>query len=215
MTPTCEQPAGFIAAGYGALFTLGFAGSLHCVGMCAPLSCLMGGSKGQGLGLYHLARLVSYALLGALLWKLGAPLRLSLSWPWLLALLSLPLAWYALKGSIALPQSLARLHLQAAAALKGVPPWQRSLGLGLLTPLLPCGLLYAAAGFSLSAPDALTASLWMLSFALGTLPLLALSQGGYRLALRLNNPVVIPFLRRAFAGVAALAVLLFALRGHG
>ncbi len=51
-------------------FTLGFAGSLHCVGMCGPLSLalpthhLQPVSKLIALFVYQLGRIITYATLG-------------------------------------------------------------------------------------------------------------------------------------------------------
>ena len=51
-------------------FTLGFAGSLHCVGMCGPLSLalptwhLRGPAKFLSLLLYQFGRIITYSMLG-------------------------------------------------------------------------------------------------------------------------------------------------------
>ena len=59
-----------------ALFLLGFLGSGHCVGMCGPLILAFpartGGLPGQLA--YHLGRVTTYTLVGALLGGLGAGL---------------------------------------------------------------------------------------------------------------------------------------------
>jgi sulfite exporter TauE/SafE len=210
MSAVCGQPEGFVAAGFGALFTLGLAGSVHCLGMCGPLSCLATGTGKQGLTAYHLARLASYAGLGALLYILGAPLRLSLSWPWLLALLSLPLLAYALAPWLRAPAFLGRLFVAGQLRVQKLPLAWRGWGLGLLTPLLPCGLLYAAAGYSLAAPNAATASAWMGAFAAGTLPILLAGQLGWRLGGRISRPDLLFKLRRATAFFLALALVAIA-----
>ena len=68
-----------------AAFLAGIVTSVHCVGMCGPLSCSWAisksGSQGessflQSTALYHGGRLVSYGLAGALAGALGImPLR--------------------------------------------------------------------------------------------------------------------------------------------
>jgi sulfite exporter TauE/SafE len=136
---------------------------------------------------------------------LGIPLRLSLDWRLLLPLLCLPLLAYALWGGFEPPAFLGRWHRSAYARLSGLSPLLRGAGLGLLTPLLPCGLLYAAAGFSLGASSAGVAALWMLSFAAGTLPLLALSQSGFKLAQ--GRPGLSGGIRRGAAALAALSLI--------
>ncbi len=165
-------------AGAGALFAFGMGGSLHCAGMCGPLACLAGGASARALLTYHAARLASYAGVGALLFAAGAPLQRSLNSPWAGLLLALPLLLFALRPGEP-PAWLGRLHGRLARVALPWSPWRRSLALGALTPLLPCGLFWAAASASALAPNAQTASAWMLAFAAGTLPLLALSQGGW------------------------------------
>jgi sulfite exporter TauE/SafE len=203
--------AAFTALGLGGLFSLGLLGSLHCLAMCGPLSCLAGGGRARNLIPYHLARLASYAALGFLLYSLGKPLRLSLPFPLLLSLLSLPLLAYALLPSFDPPPFLAALHAKGYALARRFPPLARSLALGLLTPLLPCGLLYAAASASLAAPSAALAAAWMLAFAAGTFPLLVAGQFGWRLGELVASPRALNLLQRGGAGLAGLSTLAFAL----
>src|SRR5262249_5366928 len=56
-------------------------------------------------------------------------------------------------------------------------PLQRGAALGLMTPLLPCGLLWAACAAAAIAGSAGDGALVMAAFALGGLPLLVLVQG--------------------------------------
>jgi sulfite exporter TauE/SafE len=217
---SCEASSGFLAAGFGSLFGLGFFGSMHCLGMCGPLSCLAASRGGEApglpaLGLYHAGRAAAYALLGGALWGLAAPLRLSLPWPVLAWLAALPLLAYAYGVSWEAPAGLARRlaawHAKALGFFGRFSATARALGLGLLTPLLPCGLLYAATSLSLSAPSRATAAAWMAAFALGTLPALALGQAGFARMSPRMGPL---FLRRASAAAAAAAIMLFAFFGR-
>ena len=64
-----------------AAFVAGLITSLHCAGMCGPLACALMPMKGdrsdaQTVGtVYHLSRLMAYAVLGAVAGGLGqAPL---------------------------------------------------------------------------------------------------------------------------------------------
>jgi sulfite exporter TauE/SafE len=59
---------------------------------------------------------------------------------------------------------------------KGLPAGQRATVLGFLTPLLPCGLLYAAVTAAAVSGSTLGGGASMLGFALGLLPLLAFTQ---------------------------------------
>ena len=212
MSLGCDSARALGLAGGSALFALGLAGSLHCAGMCGPLSCMATtGGKGRApLGAYHLARLASYAALGALIYAVGSPLRLSLPQPWTTLLLALPLLLYAFYPWEA-PAWLARWHRQAALLTGAWDPVSRGAALGLLTPLLPCGLLYAAAAYSVVAPNAATAMLWMLAFAGGTFPVLALSQFGWG---RFAGGARAVAFRKISAATAALVLVALAFWEH-
>lgn len=212
MTPPDAAAA---AAGGGALalFVLGLAGGVHCLGMCGPLACLLGRPERTplaSLALYHGARLVAYATVGAAVASAGAPLRPFLSWPVLAAVGALPLLVYALRPIDLAPGALARLHAAGARRLRGLPPPARALGLGLLTPALPCGMLYAAAGAAVAAPSRAVGALWMVAFAAGTLPLLIVGQVGFTWAARAGHGAFAVPARRMAALIAALTLIGFA-----
>jgi sulfite exporter TauE/SafE len=203
-------------AGGSALFLLGLAGGLHCAGMCGPLACLLGRPERRPfriLALYHSARLAAYAGLGAAFAFLGAPLRPLLSWPILALLAALPLAAYGLLGDRFTPTWLTRIHAAGARALAALPSGVTGLGLGLLTPLLPCGLLYAAAGCAVSAPSPLAGATWMACFAAGTLPLLLLGQVGYSWVQLHASPGLASGLRRGAALAVATSILFLSFLG--
>ncbi len=213
MNWVCGHPEALSLAGSGSFFILGLAGSLHCLGMCGPLSFLVSGpEKGRAgrLGLYHGARMLAYAVLGLAFWTLGQPLRSHLQWPLLALIVSLPLILFAILPSWPRVGFLGSLHTAAYRLIKPVPLSVRALGLGLLTPLLPCGLLYAAAISSLAAPSGSMAGLWLLSFASGTLPLLIFGQAA---AARLSqrSPGMALAMQRFSAGLAATSILFFVL----
>ncbi len=150
--------------------------SLHCAGMCAPLSCaLFRTCSKRGMASYHLARAASYGLLGALLGGVGGaaaalfsapPARLV---PPALALLFLAMA-FGFDRNLPQPAFLRRL----LGALR-VRPGGGAL-LGLVTPLIPCGPLYLMLGVSLISGSWARGAVLMLCFALGTMPLYCLAQ---------------------------------------
>lgn len=213
----CTVGQAHAAAGATAFFALGLAGGFHCLGMCGPLACLLGRAERTpraSLGLYHGARFLAYGSVGALFAGLGAPLRPILSWPVLAALGILPLLIYALGPRDRFPGFLARWHAAGARRLRDLPPPARALGLGLLTPALPCGMLYAAAGSAVAAPSAGVGALWMLAFASGTVPLLLLGQIGFSRLGQARGGAWVPALRRVSALVAAATLLGFAVWGR-
>ena len=90
-----------------------------------------------------------------------------------------------------------RLH---SVALR-LPPHLRASLIGLATPLLPCGWLYAFVAIAAGAGGPLSGALVMVAFWVGTVPALLAVAGGLRAAagpLRRALPVI--------AGVAMIAV---------
>ena len=188
-------------------------GSLHCVGMCGGLVGLYatadgapGSSRWAPHAAYHLSRLGSYTLLGALAGGLGSALDRfgsPLGWGELgLVLASLTLVIWGLPSLFRRRPEARLLQLGRATprrpwliervqaffvALAGRaqqrPPVWRAGTLGLTSALLPCGWLYAfvvlAAGTgSWTAGAGLLAAFWS-----GTVPaLLGLGVGLRRLS---------------------------------
>lgn len=181
-----------------ALFLLGFLGSGHCVGMCGPLVLAFPArqkSRGGHLA-YHMGRIGTYTLLGALLGSLGASLTLlaggaqeGLVWTAriqvgfaVLAALFLGMFGLSKLGFLKEPRFLA---LATPARIPGFRSTQKRLmagggGLGstfligALLGLLPCGLSFAAFARALAAGGPLEGGLMALAFGLGTLPSLLL-----------------------------------------
>lgn len=204
-----------------AAFIAGLVTSVHCVGMCGPLSCswALSQKKSAGpetflaaTGAYHSARLLAYALLGLLAgfvgmmpmeWIGGTGLRVL---PWMLvaafAFFALGLdAWLPKPAMLARP--LRRLQ-QKAFQQSGVV---RAGLLGLATPLLPCGPLYLMLLLAMANGSAAKGAEFALAFGLGTLPLLWLAQTQLnRLSSRLK-PVTLKRVQRglAFAAAAVMA----------
>jgi sulfite exporter TauE/SafE len=215
-----------------AALAAGFAGGAHCAAMCGGIASAAGASFRTGSGLpigpalaFNGARLLGYALLGALLatvyGALGALLPLQgIAWAGrivavvVMAALALRLLtgrdWLGLErfGGWAW-QALRPLFGRATA----LPPGLRHGAMGLLWGFLPCGLVYSVLLMAAATGNPAVAAASMLAFGLGTLPpLLGLTLGAATLGEWLRRPGM----RRA-AGVAVLAcaawTLAFAL-GH-
>ena len=167
---------------FSALFLVGLTTSPHCLGMCGGimLSACSGreGRKaqlGSALG-YNGGRTLSYTLLGAAFGALGTVLSYTLSVKSMLftmlglAVLLLGLnMWGLLPALPALPDTQGSpCRLPEKIKRKG------PLFVGLLTGLMPCGALYAAWLCAMSSGNAGKGALLMLSFALGTAPLMLL-----------------------------------------
>jgi hypothetical protein len=170
-----------------AAFVAGLITSLHCAGMCGPLACsLMPVRRDQGDAptistVYHVTRLTSYAVLGALAGGLG---RMPLTWvtgsalrwlPWVLVLFFVGMAF---RWDRFLPKSamLGRFSLKLGGWIRGRSRVSAAAALGFATPLLPCGPLYFLLALALLSGSAVRGVEFMLAFGLGTVPLLWLVQ---------------------------------------
>lgn len=207
-----------------AAFIAGLVTSVHCVGMCGPLSCSWAVSASpssviffRDTGLYHTGRLLAYGLVGALAGAVGVlPLGFfqkgaGLVLPWLMVL-AFALVGLGLDQRLPKPGFLARplRRLQAAAfRLKSGP---RSGLLGLATPLLPCGPLYLIFALALANGSALKGAGFTMAFGLGTLPLLWLAQTGLH---RLGGTLTPAALGRLQRGLALGTAVLLAWRLRG
>lgn len=203
---------------------LGFAGSLHCVGMCGPIALAVpvgSGSAFTQIGnyfLYHFGRISAYAILGFLFGVLGFGLNLagvqqSLSLG--VGLFMVAFIWFPkvsaftrFSGRLAKFQS--RVTSFMAKRLKSNRP-SALLGLGFFNGLLPCGFVYLALAGALVSYDPFMGAAFMALFGIGTTPaLVALAFSGRRFGelFKLRFQKLAPL----FATVIAV---LFILRGLG
>lgn len=156
----------------GALLA-GLAGSPHCIGMCGGFCASAGGTRPVGAVLWHLGRLSTYAVLGAIAGAVGH----ALPGPgWLpAAIATVLLAWFALALAGLVPEP--RVRLPGLGRLGANLAARHDLGsrylFGVATGLLPCGLVYAALALPVSLGDPLQGAAAMACFGLGTVPALA------------------------------------------
>ena len=171
------------------LFLLGFFGGGHCVGMCGGLSSAFALQLPPGLNraglivLLNLGRISSYVFIGLLVGAIGQ-IGISLDQTrWLqnglylsanLMLLFLGLYLAGISSLATRIESIGRpvwkrLNplLNRLLPIQSVPA---CFGVGMLWGWLPCGLVYSASLYALGSGNALEGGLYMLAFALGTLP---------------------------------------------
>ncbi|HWC51948.1 MAG TPA: sulfite exporter TauE/SafE family protein [Chitinophagaceae bacterium] len=195
-------------------FIMGFAGSLHCIGMCGPLALSLPVSHNNnlsritGAAIYNSGRIVSYTILGLIFGSLGgliiAPkwqsgLSLALGVVILLYLL-LPKRYFHLSANnsfnkpfLLLRQQLGKLfHSKKQSSI---------LAIGILNGFLPCGLVYLALSSSVISASSMNGGMFMLFFGLGTFPAMftTVIMGNYinqtiRLKLRKAVPVLLFFM---------------------
>jgi sulfite exporter TauE/SafE len=181
------EPLGFVAA-----FLLGLTSSGHCLGMCGGLTAAMGLAIGTSkrtaylLSSFHLGRICSYILLGALI---GVVTSAGIEWwpelgKWLRLVAGLLLIamgcyltglWKGLAKLERFGQVLWRKLEPLTQKLIPVNTAGKALSLGLLWSGLPCGLIYSTLAWSATASDWQTSALLMGVFGLGTLPALLAS----------------------------------------
>jgi sulfite exporter TauE/SafE len=179
----------------GLMVGAGLLGTSHCLGMCGPYALVIGTAslnwRDNALRqvLYTLGRLFSYTFLGALLGFWGQQTDQSF-------------ARYANVPAVLALVAGALLVYQGVAALKPARPvtgsrrpscWTGPMLMtflnsggripvflaGMLTGLLPCGLLYAMLALAGSSRSLLWGMLLMLAFGVGTaLPMILLGCGG-------------------------------------
>jgi len=210
---------------YLAALVVGLFGAVHCVGMCGGVVGALSfglpeeirGRPGRVLPYlvaYNLGRITSYTIAGLLMGGLGLmaahmaalqETRVALQIVAGLFMVALGLylgGWW---------QGVAQLERAGGLVWRRIEPFGRrlmpvrspaqALLFGLVWGWLPCGLVYSALIWSLSAGGPVQGGLLMLSFGLGTLPnLLLMGIFASRLAMALRRPAV----RRA-AGLAVIA----------
>ena len=200
---------------------LGLLGGGHCIGMCGGLMgaltlAIPAGQRQRRLPLllaYNAGRIASYALAGLLVgtagWALGsgpaATLMRILAGLLLIAMGLYLAGWWSGLTRLESAGRLLWRHLEPLARrLLPVRSAPHALLLGALWGWLPCGLVYSTLLWAASQGNALDSAVLMLTFGLGTLPvLLATGLAAERLTALLR--------RRSIRLGGGLLVILFGL----
>ena len=155
-----------------AAFVSGLAGSMHCVAMCGGFAATAD-SRPSGAAAWHLGRLSTYALLGAIAGAVGKVIP---GPAWIPATVAtVLLCWFALAIAGLVPEPRIRVpgigRAGIALANREGLGWRYLFGM--TTGLLPCGLVYAALALPMALGHPLAGALAMVAFGLGTVPALA------------------------------------------
>ena len=195
--------------------SLGFIGSIQCVGMCGPIALMLpgrGAARWRFVGgrlLYNVGRATTYAALGALFGAVGLLAALG-GWQQVLSFI----VGVLLVGAAFVPWLQRRLtgfEAVTARGLRGVVASIQALyrrggtaslfAIGLLNGLLPCGLVYAAVATSVTAGSVGGSAAFMGAFGLGTIPAMfavalagGLAQGVWRVRLARLVPLELALL---------------------
>jgi len=208
-----------VGFGLAAAFLFGLLGSVHCLGMCGPLvslsvsSAAATGTPHRQLLLYNLGRVIVYTDLGLLL---GGARRLLGIYPLTSGLAGILAGGFVTVmglhflsgGGVAvwamwIDRALARPTRILVSLWRKLNNLARSPGvivLGGLHGLLPCPLLYIMFSSAVALQDPLHAGLLLLSFGLGTVPMMW-GIGVAAHSLTLSKRVA---LQRVFGGVILL-----------
>lgn len=174
--------------------SLGFIGSLHCIGMCGslvgaltwalPPDARQGRRRLFFVLTYNLGRISSYGLIGLIAGWVGQGLSNGEPGIWLRLLASLMLLLLALH-LLGVASGLNWLEAQGQKLWRYIKPVSQTLfpiqrpaaafALGLLWGWLPCGLIYSTLVWAMASGHAGQTALNMLAFGLGTLPALLLA----------------------------------------
>jgi uncharacterized protein len=169
-------------------FTLGVAGSLHCVGMCGPLSLALPVhhlSKAQqlfSLLLYQFGRIFTYSTIGLLFGLAGRRIYIAGYQQWFsiilgVIVLSLAVLYFVQQRTVHL-QLLNRFYFlvqhQIGRLLKSSAGPYSFLLMGMANGLLPCGMIYIALVTTLSFTEVSQSVSFMAMFGAGTLPAMML-----------------------------------------
>lgn len=166
---------------YGAIFLLGAAISVHCIGMCGgiQLSVTLQPSKKKvwfpSLQ-YNGGRVLGYTLVGGVLGLLGELVSFTPAFKIAISLLTGLLILFMGLHYLGLVRFSVANLLKPLGLGKRFPNLNNSqlppLLVGFLNAFIPCGPLQVVQLYALSSGSALTGALSMLFFGLGTVPLM-------------------------------------------
>ncbi len=214
-----------VEATFLSAFLVGMFGGVHCFGMCGGIV----GALSLGLPeyvrrepmaalpyllAYNTARILSYTIAGALIGGIGALATNLMALHHARLLLQLVAGAFLLALGLYLGgwwRGLARIEQAGNRIWRHLEPLGRrflpirtvpqAFGMGLVWGWLPCGLVYSVLIWAVSAGSAERGALLMLSFGLGTLPvMLAMGFSAAAISTWLRNPFA-----RGLAGAAVAA----------
>lgn len=184
---------------YALIFVSGILGSAHCIGMCGGIAATMSlGTKSVTgamvrQGCWSLGRTLTYIFLGIAAAAVGAKfLRSQGNAVWLQALFAIiaglllivqglhAAGWlkYRIRRKASLPCVTRTVFSQFFQGGSSVAVFVA----GLLTGFLPCGLVYSFLALSASSGSVAKGILIMLSFGLGTIPVMLITGAGLSMA---------------------------------
>jgi len=197
---------------------LGFAGSMHCLGMCGPIVLALP-DKNVSLKIsfyisrlfYNFGRVITYIIMGFIFGAIGQVISLA----GFQSALSIVLGVLVI-SSLFLPLSKTMdffthnlLWKKTLGKLFRKKSYSALAGIGFLNGFLPCGLVYTALAGASASGDLFYAGAFMFMFGIGTIPaLLVLSVVGKRSKVNWQG-----IIKKALPAMALILGSLLILRG--
>jgi hypothetical protein len=165
---------------------MGLVGSLHCVGMCGPISLMMPTDKSKrfsfvlGRILYNVGRITTYSLIGLMFGLMGEQMSLfasqkALSITFGILIIVVLMMPKKFQNQISILPFVYRFNSFIKSKLSVFfkkYSYFSQFTFGLLNGLLPCGLVYAAMSGAFLMSHIWEGTLFMFLFGLGTLPMM-------------------------------------------
>ncbi|NAS31498.1 sulfite exporter TauE/SafE family protein [Flavobacteriaceae bacterium R38] len=206
-------------------FILGLLGSFHCIGMCGPIAFMLPVDrtntykKFSQITIYHLGRVMAYAVIGLLFGLLGKSLnffgvqqQLSIVIGVFMILIVLVPSSITNKYSATKPlfKIITKIKSKLGKELKKKTP-DTFITIGFLNGFLPCGLVYMAVLGAIAMGNSWMGSFYMILFGLGTIPLMttAIYLG------RFFNGKARQYIKKAIPLFVIFIGVLFIVRGLG
>ncbi|WCC46518.1 sulfite exporter TauE/SafE family protein [Tenacibaculum finnmarkense] len=202
----------------------GLLGSFHCIGMCGPIAFMLPVDRTNKITQffqilsYHFGRLFTYSLIGLLFGFLGEGFyffgfqqQLSIAAGILMILvILLPKTFQKYNFSKPINKWVMKVKSSLGKELKNKGN-DTFFTIGFLNGFLPCGLVYMAVFGALASSNALSGSLYMFLFGLGTVPLMTIIVYVGNFA----NGLLRKTIQQAIPYVVVFIGILFILRGLG
>ena len=171
---------------YWSALAIGFAGSLHCIGMCGPIVMVLPGSVTErwrflgGRVLYNAGRVLAYAALGVIAGIIGQAFSFA-GWQQRIGIF----VGAAMILGVVMPLALRSKYMPRNPFTAVVDAVKNRLGrllaesspsslflIGFLNGFLPCGLVYMAMIGSVAAGSVPGSVIYMILFGIGTVPVM-------------------------------------------
>ena len=171
-----------------ASFLFGFLGSFHCVSMCGPLVISFSKNKLSNF-VYQVGRIISYSFVGYISGLLGKVFvvrsNIYLSFIFISFFGSLIVFWgiktfFQHEIKFMFPAKLTNIFTRLwnkFIPLSRLGSLSSSFVIGILTIFLPCGFLFGFALITTTLQNSFLSTIAMLSFSIGTIPVLFITPG--------------------------------------